>query len=113
MCSVHFQICCVNHKHTPGVSEGEFAQVLQSEVVAVHRGSQLAAEEFGVSNYRPLITFLSVQKRHHTKFFAKTGSANMQWDNVPSGACGDFFFPTGFTNLLHTKSQQARSSTLA
>lgn len=70
-----------------GVSEGEFPQVLEHEVTAVRRGCQQAAEEFdfGKSNYRPLITFISVQKRHHTKFFLKTGPSNMQWDNVPSG----------------------------
>ncbi|CAB4439948.1 unnamed protein product [Rhizophagus irregularis] len=47
-----------------GVSEGQFKHVLQSEINAVRAACQ-ALE----ANYRPTITFVVVQKRHHTRFF--------------------------------------------
>lgn len=47
-----------------GVSEGQFRHVLQSEINAVRAACQ-ALE----ANYRPTITFVVVQKRHHTRFF--------------------------------------------
>jgi len=47
-----------------GVSEGHFSQVLKSEINAV----RAACQALDV-NYKPLITFVVVQKRHHTRFF--------------------------------------------
>ncbi|CAB4481807.1 unnamed protein product [Rhizophagus irregularis] len=47
-----------------GVSEGQFKHVLQSEINAVRAACQ-ALE----ASYRPTITFVVVQKRHHTRFF--------------------------------------------
>ncbi|KAJ3089874.1 hypothetical protein HK102_005260 [Quaeritorhiza haematococci] len=47
-----------------GVSEGQFAEVLRSEVEAIRKAcTQL---EY---NYRPTVTFVVVQKRHHARFF--------------------------------------------
>ncbi|XP_046490379.1 protein argonaute-2 [Neodiprion pinetum] len=47
-----------------GVSEGQFAQVLSRELPAIQRAcGQLNA------NYKPPITFLVVQKRHHVRLF--------------------------------------------
>jgi hypothetical protein len=47
-----------------GVSEGQFRQVLQTEINAIRAACQ-ALE----ATYRPNITFVVVQKRHHTRFF--------------------------------------------
>ncbi|KAF9285652.1 hypothetical protein BGZ68_003657, partial [Mortierella alpina] len=47
-----------------GVSEGQFAEVLKTEIAAV-RAACLRLEE----GYKPKITFVVVQKRHHTRFF--------------------------------------------
>ncbi|CAN0333185.1 unnamed protein product, partial [Ectocarpus sp. 12 AP-2014] len=47
-----------------GVSEGQFREVLRYEVRAIEQAC--AALEVG---YRPTITFIVVQKRHHTRLF--------------------------------------------
>ncbi|KAF9950945.1 eukaryotic translation initiation factor 2C, 2 [Mortierella alpina] len=47
-----------------GVSEGQFAEVLRSEVASVR-----AACRSLDANYKPAITFVVVQKRHHARFF--------------------------------------------
>ncbi|RCV23302.1 hypothetical protein SETIT_4G288700v2 [Setaria italica] len=48
-----------------GVSEGQFYQVLLHELDAIRRAC--ASLE---ANYQPQVTFIVVQKRHHTRFFA-------------------------------------------
>lgn len=47
-----------------GVSEGQFAQVLLHEIDAIHRACASLEE-----GYLPPITFIVVQKRHHTRLF--------------------------------------------
>ncbi|KAI9104430.1 Piwi domain-containing protein [Phlyctochytrium arcticum] len=47
-----------------GVSEGQFAEILRNEVEAIRRAC-LTLEP----NYRPTVTFIVVQKRHHARFF--------------------------------------------
>uniref|UniRef100_A0A1D1YXN1 Protein argonaute-3 n=1 Tax=Anthurium amnicola TaxID=1678845 RepID=A0A1D1YXN1_9ARAE len=47
-----------------GVSEGQFSEVMQREINAV----RAACQALDVT-YRPTITFVVVQKRHHTRFF--------------------------------------------
>ncbi|KAI9595773.1 Piwi domain-containing protein [Syncephalis fuscata] len=47
-----------------GVSEGEFQQVLDTEVMAVKEAC-LQLEP----NYSPTLTYVTVQKRHHTRLF--------------------------------------------
>ena len=47
-----------------GVSEGQFLTVLASELVAI-RAACTELEE----DYQPKITYIVVQKRHHTRFF--------------------------------------------
>ncbi|KAH9628709.1 hypothetical protein HF086_003663 [Spodoptera exigua] len=49
-----------------GVSEGQFAQVMNSELAAVHSAYQRMA---GLQN-KPEVLFLLVQKRHHTRMFS-------------------------------------------
>ncbi|PKU67879.1 Protein argonaute 1B [Dendrobium catenatum] len=48
-----------------GVSEGQFLQVLEHEYIAIRN----ACASFHL-DYRPKITFVIVQKRHHTRLFA-------------------------------------------
>ncbi|XP_038214375.1 protein argonaute-2-like [Zerene cesonia] len=64
-----------------GVSEGQFAQVMNSELVAVYK----AYERLAGANAKPEILFLLVQKRHHTRFFL--GESNAQ--NVEPGTVVD------------------------
>ncbi|KAI1320706.1 Eukaryotic translation initiation factor 2C [Mortierella claussenii] len=47
-----------------GVSEGQFPQVLKQEISAL-RAACLQLD----ASYRPLITFIIIRKRHHTRFF--------------------------------------------
>ncbi|XP_026685797.1 protein argonaute-3-like [Diaphorina citri] len=52
-----------------GVSEGQFQAVMSAEISAIKRACQ------GVeANYNPKVTFLVVQKRHHTRFFPTSPS---------------------------------------
>ncbi|CAK1540645.1 unnamed protein product [Leptosia nina] len=64
-----------------GVSEGQFAQVMNSELVAVYK----AYERVAGPNKKPEVLFLLVQKRHHTRFFL--GENNAQ--NVLPGTVVD------------------------
>jgi len=47
-----------------GCSEGQFLTVLANELVAIQDACRELEE-----NYKPAITYLVVQKRHHTRFF--------------------------------------------
>ncbi|KAL1922369.1 uncharacterized protein VTP21DRAFT_9908 [Calcarisporiella thermophila] len=47
-----------------GVSEGQFGEVMQSEISAIREACASLDK-----NYNPRLTFLVVQKRHHTRFF--------------------------------------------
>ena len=47
-----------------GISEGQFSAVLNNEVRQIH----VACESLD-HNYRPKVTFVVVQKRHHARFF--------------------------------------------
>ncbi|KAG0225036.1 eukaryotic translation initiation factor 2C, 2 [Mortierella sp. GBA43] len=60
-----------------GVSDGQFAEVLDKEVASV-----LAACRALDPEYRPTITFVVVQKRHHTRFFPERRE-----DSDRSGNC--------------------------
>lgn len=64
-----------------GVSEGQFAQVLESELTAIHR----AYQRLMGPNARPEVLFLLVQKRHHTRFFS---TSNLKY-NVEPGTVVD------------------------
>jgi len=50
-----------------GVSEGQFDEVMKSEILAVR-----AACESLEPGYQPTITFIVIQKRHHTRFFPQS-----------------------------------------
>ncbi|KAG9302445.1 hypothetical protein G9A89_000579, partial [Geosiphon pyriformis] len=51
-----------------GVSEGQFAQIMEGEIKAI----KVACQSLDIT-YRPTITFVIVQKRHHTRFFPIIG----------------------------------------
>jgi len=68
-----------------GVSEGQFNAVLQFELLAIRQACMDLEED-----YRPGITFIVVQKRHHTRLFCsdhrdQSGRAG----NVPAGTTVD------------------------
>uniref|UniRef100_A0A1Y1MI53 Uncharacterized protein n=1 Tax=Photinus pyralis TaxID=7054 RepID=A0A1Y1MI53_PHOPY len=70
-----------------GVSEGQFEIVVNSEVQAVRRGCAMVDP---TGNYKPQLTFLVVQKRHHTRFFpmSQRDSEDRNF-NVPAGTVVD------------------------
>ncbi|XP_031786529.1 protein argonaute-2 [Nasonia vitripennis] len=47
-----------------GVSDGQFGQIMHAELLAIRNACQSIE-----ADYRPKITFLVVQKRHHTRLF--------------------------------------------
>ncbi|XP_071942451.1 protein argonaute-2-like isoform X2 [Antedon mediterranea] len=68
-----------------GVSEGQFQQVLDSELMAIRRACSSLHSE-----YKPGITFLTVQKRHHTRLFCvDRRDENGRGRNVPAGTIVD------------------------
>ncbi|CAB5388446.1 unnamed protein product [Rhizophagus irregularis] len=52
-----------------GVSESQFIKVLECELTAIKEACQNLE-----ANYKPTITFVVVQKRHHTRFFPIQGA---------------------------------------
>lgn len=70
-----------------GVSEGQVSQVLHYELLAMRKACVSLRE-----NYRPPITYLIVQKRHHTRFYPMQSGS----DNVPPGTCVD-------TEIVHPR----------
>ncbi|CAM9418006.1 unnamed protein product, partial [Phaeothamnion confervicola] len=67
-----------------GVSEGQFKEVLQFEVRAIE-----AACRSLEAGYRPTITFIVCQKRHHTRLFALDRGAQDRSGNVLPGTVVD------------------------
>uniref|UniRef100_A0A1B6E7E6 Uncharacterized protein n=1 Tax=Clastoptera arizonana TaxID=38151 RepID=A0A1B6E7E6_9HEMI len=68
-----------------GVSEGQFSQVLDIELKAIRRACTGLQSDFN-----PKITFLVVQKRHHTRFFpTNPRDEDGKNKNVPAGTIVD------------------------
>jgi len=68
-----------------GVSEGQFDQVLVHEVRAVQEACMMLGKD-----YRPRITFVVVQKRHHTRLFCEDKQdVSGRAQNVPPGTTVD------------------------
>ncbi|KAH7948292.1 hypothetical protein HPB52_020262 [Rhipicephalus sanguineus] len=81
-----------------GVSEGQFAQVLHHELLAV-REACLKLE----TDYKPGITFVVVQKRHHTRLFCSDKKEQIgKSGNIPAGTTVDLGIthPTEFDFYL-------------
>jgi len=67
-----------------GVSEGEYAQVMEQEYKAIQEAcAELITE--GKIQQKPAITFVIVGKRHHTRFFPTPGSRPSKSGNCPPG----------------------------
>ncbi|KAL3991106.1 Piwi domain family protein [Acanthocheilonema viteae] len=81
-----------------GVSEGQFFNVLQYELRALRECCMLLEED-----YQPGITFIAVQKRHHTRLFAvdKKDQVGKAF-NIPPGTTVDvgITHPTEFDFYL-------------
>ncbi|ESR43414.1 hypothetical protein CICLE_v10011166mg [Citrus x clementina] len=60
-----------------GVSEGQFSHVLLSEMDAIRKACQSLEE-----SYLPPVTFIVVQKRHHTRFFPTNPSQTDKSGNI-------------------------------
>ncbi|XP_024085954.1 protein argonaute-2-like [Cimex lectularius] len=73
-----------------GVSEGQFKEVIDREVSAVKK----ACHELGGDQYNPPLTFVVVQKRHHTRLFPPKKFASGKNENVPAGTVVD-------TDIVH------------
>lgn len=70
-----------------GVSESQFQEVLSVELNAMYVGCRQVQPD-----YKPAITFVIVQKRHHTRFFpgkSKVGFEDRKNNNVPPGTIVD------------------------
>lgn len=81
-----------------GVSEGQFQQVLTHELIAIRKACVCLEED-----YRPGITFIVVQKRHHTRLFCADRKEQMgKSGNIPAGTTVDnsITHPTEFDFYL-------------
>lgn len=81
-----------------GVSEGQFQQVLTHELIAIRKACVKLEED-----YRPGITFIVVQKRHHTRLFCSDKREQIgRSGNIPAGTTVDMGIthPTEFDFYL-------------
>ena len=80
-----------------GVSEGQFAQLMKTEVAAI----KAACDEIE-KGYSPTITFVVIQKRHHVRFFPTDARNADRSGNVPAGTVVDsgVCHPTQFDFFL-------------
>ncbi|XP_010784882.1 protein argonaute-4-like, partial [Notothenia coriiceps] len=68
-----------------GVSEGQMKQVAWPELIAIRKAC-ISLEE----DYRPGITYIVVQKRHHTRLFCSDKAERVgKSGNVPAGTTVD------------------------
>jgi eukaryotic translation initiation factor 2C len=68
-----------------GVSEGQFQEILRTELPLL----QAAFGALGDGSYRPKLTFIVVQKRHHTRLFVDDSRDADRSGNVPPGTVVD------------------------
>ncbi|XP_030760165.1 protein argonaute-2-like isoform X2 [Sitophilus oryzae] len=69
-----------------GVSEGQFEEVKDKEIRAI----RAACKRVQKDGFEPKITFLVVQKRHHTRMFPVNPKDSQDKNmNVPAGTCVD------------------------
>ena len=80
-----------------GVSEGQFAQVLEFELAQIKAG----CKELDPA-YQPTITMILVQKRHHTRFIPVESRDADRSGNIPAGTVVDtgICHPTQFDFFL-------------
>ncbi|KAI7822858.1 Piwi domain-containing protein [Gamsiella multidivaricata] len=82
-----------------GVSEGQFAEILRTEVMAI----KLACKGLD-AKYMPPITFVVVKKRHHARFFPQSNQDRDRSGNCVSGTVVDTVIthPTEFNFYLQS-----------
>jgi len=82
-----------------GVSEGQFKAVREGEIEAIRKACRRLHP-----TYKPSITFLVVQKRHHARFFAVDSRDTDRSGNVQSGLVVDngVTHPTEFDFYLQS-----------
>jgi len=90
---IFFQTCGAKPErivfYRDGISEGQFADVLSYEVDAIRRACATLDP-----NYRPTVTFIVVQKRHHARFFPIRKEDSDRSGNVLPGTVAE----TGVTH---------------
>ncbi|OMO58271.1 Argonaute/Dicer protein, PAZ [Corchorus capsularis] len=82
-----------------GVSEGQFSQVLLHEMDAIRKACNSLEE-----NYMPPVTFVVVQKRHHTRLFPTDKNFADKSGNIQAGTVVDtqICHPTEFDFYLNS-----------
>ncbi|TKR75776.1 hypothetical protein L596_017019 [Steinernema carpocapsae] len=81
-----------------GVSEGQFGEVLREELIGIRKACMELSSE-----YRPPITYIIVQKRHHARMFCKNPRDSVgKAKNIPPGTIIDtgVVSPEGFDFYL-------------
>ncbi|XP_015790047.1 protein argonaute-2 isoform X3 [Tetranychus urticae] len=81
-----------------GVSEGQFPAVLNTELLALRKACMMLEDD-----YYPGITFIAVQKRHHTRLFCADKREQVgRSGNIPAGTTVDvgITHPTEFDFYL-------------
>ncbi|KAI9236747.1 MAG: Piwi domain-containing protein [Podila humilis] len=85
---VFYQTCGQKPEHIlvyrDGVSEGQFSNVLKTEVASIRVGCHHLEKD-----YNPKITFVVVQKRHHARFFPISPQSADRSGNCQPGTCVD------------------------
>ena len=81
-----------------GVSEGQLMYVLQHELTAIREACIMLEPE-----YKPGITFIVVQKRHHTRLFCSDKKEQSgKSGNIPAGTTVDIGITTMFCGMITT-----------
>lgn len=83
--------------HRDGVSEGQFYQVLFYELEAIRKACASLEPD-----YQPPVTFVVVQKRHHTRLFASNHNDNRSTDrsgNILPGKFVNIFVERNLSSL--------------
>ncbi|PPD75856.1 hypothetical protein GOBAR_DD27218 [Gossypium barbadense] len=87
-----------------GVSEGQFSQVLLYEMDAIRKFSSFQACSSLQEGYMPRVTFVVVQKRHHTRLFPTDRNKTDRSGNILPGTVVDtsICHPTEFDFYLNS-----------
>lgn len=71
-----------------GVADGQYEQVLSVELESLRKACEELSQELKVQ-FRPLITYIIVTKRHHARFFSHDPSALDRSGNIAPGTVVD------------------------
>lgn len=95
-----------------GVCQRQFDEVLNHELEAIRHACKSIGDTVG-ENYQPLVTFVVVQKRHHTRLFQKRSYARLfaEGHNVSPGTVVDSGICLGDTYEFYLCSHAATKGT--